>query len=95
MIGRLFSFAVLFGAAYWYWQGPHQAMFNPSPEQQLENIREEVELCIHGLEYQIGVGSGTSGKGTPEEYCADKHDVYRGEDGRWYSHKLKRKHGSR
>ena len=89
MIGRIFTWAVLIAAGYWYWQGPHQSMFNPSPLEELQQVREDVELCIRGQEYQIGVG--VTGQGTPEDYCARKHGVYRGEDGRWHSYEIDKK----
>jgi hypothetical protein len=86
VISRILPWALVIAACYWYWQGPYQARFNPSPAQQLEQIRKEVQLCIHGQEYQIGT-TGNS-QGPPEEYCAEKHGVYRGDDGRWYSYDI-------
>jgi len=83
MIGRLFTIAVLIGAAYWYYTGPYQERVNPSDETKLKQYAEQMRECIRGLNYKAGAtGEGT---GDPEETCAEKYNLYQ-KNGKWHSY---------
>ncbi len=84
MIGRLFTIAVIIGAVYWYYTGPYQDRVNPSYETKLKRYAEEMRECVRGLNYVSGA-TGAVQEGTPEEICAEKHNLYM-KDGKWHSY---------
>lgn len=84
MLQRLVIFALLAGAAYWYWQGPYQAKTNPDYATILDQNDEKMSSCIRTTLY----GTGTTGVGpnaeSAEEECAKEYNLYR-QEGRWHN----------
>jgi hypothetical protein len=89
MLSRVVTFAIIAGAGYWYYTGPYQSASNPGYEEKLVKHQEDMRLCIRGLNYKSGATG--QGSGDPEAECAQRFNLYKGDDGRWYSYDDKRK----
>ncbi len=83
MLERILTLAILAGGGYWYWTGPYQAQTNPNYAQRQDTLQEDMKTCIHSMNYRQGAGANV--RGIPEEVCAEKYNLYMGDDGRWHS----------
>ena len=82
MFSRLLSLAILLSVGYWYWSGPYQSQYNPTPQQKLEQDIGQMRECIRGMNYSLGATGVV--EGDPETVCAGKFNLYLYE-GEWRS----------
>ena len=83
MFERLLVFAIVVGAAYWYWTGPYQARVNPSYGQKLQQNAQAMEDCRERRNY--AAGRTLTQAGDLEEICAKELNLYF-ENGQWHSY---------
>jgi hypothetical protein len=85
VLERIIMFAVIVGAAYWYWSGPYQEKINPGYEVTLDQNDENMKRCIRGAAYKQGTTGGGVGGSTASKQCAEKFNLYE-LDGHWHSY---------
>ena len=89
MFSRLLTFAIIAAAGYWYYTGPYQSSQNPSYAQKLVENEENMRVCVRGKNYNSGATGVSSGD--PETQCAQRFNLYKGDDGKWHSYEDERK----
>jgi hypothetical protein len=85
VLERIIMFAVIVGAAYWYWSGPYQEKIHPGYEATVKQNDEDMEGCIRGEAYKQGTTGAGVGASTASKQCAEKFNLYE-LDGHWHSY---------
>ena len=89
MLQRLLVLGIVFGAAYWYWQGPYQQKVNPDYATVLDQNDEKMAACVRAKLYRTGVTGEGPNASAAEEGCASELNLYQSE-GCWHNYKTSR-----
>ena len=84
MLSRFITIVALVAVAYWYWSDNIQGGGTSNYGQEVLDNAENMKKCIHAENYKVGAtGQGAS---DPEQMCAERYNLYLGDDGKWHSY---------